>query len=99
MHQVLQSILLRFFFNVTEKKSHWPLCNVVMLQVCQYVTGMSLCYRYVIMLQVCHYITGMVFATYILTLPCVFLAALTLVVFWLPPERPDRTALGKQQNY
>ena len=37
----------------------------------------------------------MVFSTYILTLPCVFLACLTLVVFWLPPDRPDRTALGK----
>ncbi len=36
-----------------------------------------------------------VFSTYILTLPCVFLAFLTLVVFWLPPDRPDRTALGK----
>ena len=37
----------------------------------------------------------MVFSTYILTLPCVFLACLTLVVFWLPPDRPDRTSLGK----
>ena len=37
----------------------------------------------------------MVFSTYILTLPCVFLACLTLVVFWLPPDRPDRTMLGK----
>ncbi len=37
----------------------------------------------------------MVFSSYILTLPCVFLACLTLVVFWLPPERPDRTSLGK----
>ncbi len=36
----------------------------------------------------------LVFASYILTLPCVFLACLTLVVFWLPPDRPDRTALG-----
>ena len=36
-----------------------------------------------------------VFLTYILTLPCVFLACLTLVVFLLPPERPDRTGLGK----
>ncbi|ELU09980.1 hypothetical protein CAPTEDRAFT_105798, partial [Capitella teleta] len=35
-----------------------------------------------------------VFSSYILTLPCVFLASLTLVTFWLPPERPDRTALG-----
>ena len=35
------------------------------------------------------------FSSYILTLPCVFLACLTLVVFWLPPDRPDRTALGK----
>ena len=37
----------------------------------------------------------LVFSSYILTLPCVFLASLTLVVFWLPPERPDRTALGE----
>ena len=37
----------------------------------------------------------MVFSSYILTLPCVFLACITLVVFWLPPERPDRTSLGK----
>ena len=35
-----------------------------------------------------------VFSSYILTLPCVFLACLTLVVFWLPPERPDRIGLG-----
>ncbi len=39
---------------------------------------------------------NLVFASYILTLPCVFLACLTLVVFWLPPDRPDRTALGKK---
>ena len=37
-----------------------------------------------------------VFSSYILTLPCIFLAFLTLVVFWLPPERPDRTGLGKK---
>lgn len=37
----------------------------------------------------------LVFSSYILTLPCVFLACLTLVVFWLPPDRPDRTALGE----
>ena len=36
-----------------------------------------------------------VLSTYMLTMPCVFLACLTLVVFWLPPERPDRTALGR----
>ena len=42
----------------------------------------------------------MVFSSYILTLPCVFLAFLTLVVFWLPADRPDRTSLGKQfTNY
>ncbi|ELT91195.1 hypothetical protein CAPTEDRAFT_207723 [Capitella teleta] len=35
-----------------------------------------------------------VFSSYILTLPCVFLASLTLVVFCLPPERPDRTGLS-----
>ncbi len=34
------------------------------------------------------------FSTYILTLPCVFLALLTLVVFWLPPNGPDRTGLA-----
>ena len=40
-----------------------------------------------------------VFTTYILTLPCMFLAFLTLVVFWLPPDRPDRTALGKRDQH
>ena len=35
------------------------------------------------------------FSSYILTLPCVFLAFLTLVVFWLPPDRPDRTGIGQ----
>ena len=40
----------------------------------------------------------MVFSAYILTLPCVFLSTLTLVVFWLPPDRPDRTALGEFSN-
>lgn len=39
-----------------------------------------------------------VFSTYILTLPCIFLACLTLVVFWLPPDRPDRTSLGTLFN-
>ena len=37
----------------------------------------------------------LVFSTYLLTLPCVFLACLTLVVFWLPPGRADRTSLGE----
>ena len=37
----------------------------------------------------------MVFSSYILTMPCVFLASLTLIVFCLPPERPDRTGLGR----
>lgn len=36
-----------------------------------------------------------VFSSFILTLPCIFLACMTLVVFWLPPERPDRTSLGR----
>ncbi len=40
----------------------------------------------------------MVFSTYILTLPCIFLACLTMVVFCLPPDRPDRTSLGKCFN-
>ena len=41
----------------------------------------------------------LVFSTFILTLPCIFLAFMTLVVFWLPPERPDRTGLGKYSTY
>ena len=41
----------------------------------------------------------LVFSSYILTLPCIFLAFLTLVVFCLPAERPDRTALGKLLIY
>ncbi|CAD5122885.1 DgyrCDS11285 [Dimorphilus gyrociliatus] len=35
-----------------------------------------------------------VFTSYVLTLPCVFLAALSLLVFLLPPDRPDRTSLA-----
>ncbi len=38
----------------------------------------------------------LVFSSYMLTMPPVFLACITLVVFWLPPERPDRTALGER---
>ncbi len=37
----------------------------------------------------------LVFFTYILLLPCIFLTMLTMVIFWLPPERPDKTTLGK----
>ncbi len=37
----------------------------------------------------------LVFSSFILTLPCIFLACMTLVVFWLPPGRPDRTSLGE----
>ena len=40
----------------------------------------------------------LVFSSFILTLPCIFLACMTLVVFWLPPERPDRTSLGKWEK-
>ena len=31
----------------------------------------------------------------VLILPCVLLSCLTLVMFWFPPQRPDRTGLGK----
>ncbi len=34
------------------------------------------------------------FTTYILTMPCVFLASLTLAVFWLPANGTDRTGLS-----
>ena len=36
-------------------------------------------------------------AFYILVLifPCILLSLLTLVMFWFPPQRPDRTGLGK----
>ena len=40
----------------------------------------------------------LVFSSYILTLPCVFLASLTMVVFWLPADRPDRTGLGEYRT-
>ena len=30
----------------------------------------------------------------VLILPCVLLSCLTLVMFWFPPQRPDRTGLG-----
>ena len=31
----------------------------------------------------------------VLILPCVLLSFLTLVMFWFPPSRPDRTGLGQ----
>ena len=35
------------------------------------------------------------FHIYVLILPSVLLSFLTLVLFWIPPQRPDRTSLGK----
>ncbi len=40
----------------------------------------------------------MMFSTYILTMPAVFLAFLTLLVFWLPPEHADKSALGESEK-
>ena len=34
------------------------------------------------------------FYTYLLIVPCVLLAVLTMVVFWLPPETPSKIILG-----
>jgi len=34
------------------------------------------------------------FHKYILVLPCLLLSALTLVIFWLPPESPAKVMLG-----
>ena len=33
-----------------------------------------------------------------LVLPCLLLSALTLLMFWFPPGRPDRTGLGTSTN-
>ena len=38
------------------------------------------------------------FQAYLLTLPCVVLGALSVLVFSLPPERPDRHALGEYNS-
>ena len=35
------------------------------------------------------------YTTHLLMLPCVFLGSMTVIVFCLPPERPDRHTLGK----
>ena len=37
----------------------------------------------------------LMFSTYILTMPAIFLSFLTLLVFWLPPEHADKSALGE----
>ncbi|KAK2141523.1 hypothetical protein LSH36_1087g00002 [Paralvinella palmiformis] len=34
------------------------------------------------------------FYVYVLILPSVLLSCLTLILFWIPPQRPDRTGLG-----
>ena len=38
----------------------------------------------------------LVFSSYILTIPPVFLAFLTLVIFFLPADDTEKTALGEQ---
>lgn len=38
------------------------------------------------------------FYVYVLILPSVLLSSLTLVLFWIPPQRPDRTSLGRLYN-
>ena len=35
------------------------------------------------------------YLAHLLMLPCVFLVCMNLIVFCLPPERPDRHTLGK----
>ncbi len=35
------------------------------------------------------------FGTFILTVPSIFLVAITLLIFWLPRDTSDRAALGK----
>ena len=35
------------------------------------------------------------FYVVVLVLPCLLLSCLTLVMFWFPPQRPDRTGLGE----
>lgn len=35
------------------------------------------------------------FYIYLLVLPCILLSCLTLVLFWIPAQRPDRTAVGR----
>ena len=35
------------------------------------------------------------FYTRLLLLPAILLSSLVLVIFWIPPQRPDRTSLGK----
>ena len=35
------------------------------------------------------------FYIYVLIMPSVILSVLTLVLFWIPPQRPDRTSLGE----
>ena len=39
------------------------------------------------------------FYVYVLILPSVLLSSLTLVLFWIPPQRPDRTSLGKSPAF
>ena len=38
------------------------------------------------------------YTCHLLMMPCIFLVSMTLVVFCLPPERPDRHSLGEWFN-
>jgi len=59
----------------------------------QYYAGLTAPYvdlRFSVILQ-----RVAIFYKYILVLPCVLLSALTLVIFWLPPESAAKMMLGR----
>ena len=89
-----EGIDLSTFQSDYKESSEWDILNTIAeKKVLPSVNDSS---SYAVLTFELHMKRRLVFSSYMLTLPCVFLACLTLVVFWLPPDRPDRTALGEK---
>jgi hypothetical protein len=81
------------FQNDAQESSSWQILNVTATK--DYMPSAEEHPNFAVLTFEIHMRRRVVFSSYILTLPCIFLASLTLVVFMLPPERPDRIGLGE----
>ncbi|ELU10159.1 hypothetical protein CAPTEDRAFT_93192, partial [Capitella teleta] len=82
---------LSTFKSVYKDASAWDIANCSAERILAPPEGGS---QFAILSFTLHLNRKMMFSTYILTMPAIFLSFLTLLVFWLPPEHADKSALG-----
>ena len=83
---------LSTFKSVYKDASEWEIVNSTAERMIMPPEGEG---QYSILTFTLYLRRKMMFSTYILTMPAIFLSFLTLLVFWLPPEHADKSALGK----